>query len=289
MTSTPSPTPSATPSVLDPDAQAYIAEINTQGGSLTASEETAINTYFVELKASGLFSKFYYLHLFFGGTAGSNGINAINPGTYDLTWQGTWTHNGSGSNTIQNNSNYAESGFVISSASPSTTESNFSFGVLLGDTNKPITSYQYQGVGTNTTNYMIIGMDTNQPPLGKIEDYWSSNAGGLINPANDIRNGLGLWHSMSRSGTTAWYSAVKAENTSVASGMEIYGTYTTTFTPSSTAYDLNLFRVNGLNNYTIGGTALMNYASTYLSPSDMDTFMEKTNDLLSVFGTEIFT
>jgi hypothetical protein len=287
-TKTPTPTPTLTqtptpsPSAFDPDAQAYITEINNEGGSLTLQQETAIDTYFTGLKSNGLFSKFYYLHLFLGGTANSNGLNAVNLGTYDLTWQGTWAHSVSGSSTTQNNSNYAESGFVVSSASPSTTQTDFSFGYMMRDRNNPITSFQYQGIGTSTSNYMVLGLDWIQST--GIDNFWSVNEKESISALGKI----GVWNSMSRSGSTAWYSAVKF-NGVFSPGLTISSTYSSTFTPSATPYDINLFRINGLNNFTMGGTALLNFAATYLSPSEMDTFASLSNDLQVAFNREIFT
>ncbi len=140
----------------DPNATTYINAVLAAGGTLTTPQQTAINTYFVDLKAEGIYSKLYYMHLFFGGVQNSNKINALNPGTYDLGFQGTWTHATTGSSTVQNNANYATSGFVISSASPSTTQTDFAFGVMVSNKDTSVTAYQYQGIGTNTSNFMLV-------------------------------------------------------------------------------------------------------------------------------------
>ena len=282
-TATPTPSPTATSAPTPADI--YIAEVLNQGGTLSSPQQTAIQTFFSDLQTAGLLSKFYFLHLFLGGVANSNKINAVNPGTYDLTFNGTWTHSASGSTATQNNANYGDTGFAISLSSPSTSQSDFSIGVMFTNRNEPITSYQYQGIGTNTSNYMIIGSETNVAARGA-ENYWSTQnkiaITGYIAP-------LGLWNCMSRSGTTAWYSAAKLEGTTVASGLLTGTTSSSTYTPETTSRTLNLFRVNGLNNFTIGGTALLNYASTYISPSDMNLFMEKVNDLQVAFSRNIFT
>lgn len=288
QTGTPTPTPTPSAAGIDPDAQIYLDEIANEGGSLSTLEKDAVNTFFVDLKTNGLFNKFYYLHLFLGGNAGSNGLNAINPGLYNLTWNGTWTHSNSGSNTTQNNSNYAKTGFAVSLSSPSTTQSDFSMGYMIDATNRPISQFQYQGIGTNNTNYMIIGHDLIQGAGGWIQNFWPSNPGNIVVPStNSIK--LGMWNSVSRSGTTSWFSAYKGKNTAESLGLTFSSLYSTSFTPSSTSYEINLFRVEGLNNYTIGGTALLNYASTYLSPAELDTFMTISNTLQVSFSREIFT
>jgi hypothetical protein len=283
-TPTPTNTPTPTTPSLDPDATTYINAVISSGGTLTTPQRAAINTFFVGLKTDGIYNKFYYLHLFFGGTAGSNAINAKTPGTYNLSFQGTWTHSVTGSTTIQNNANYAESGFIVSSSSPSTTETNFSFGYMMSDKNNPITAYQYQGIGTSTSDYMIIGQDWVQED--GITNFWSTLGG---NNLLDARTKTGVWNSVSRSGSTAWYVAGLFNGTSISSGLTKSSLQTTTFTPSSTPYDINLFRVNGLNLYTIGGNALLNYASTYLSPTEIDNFAQRVNTLQVAFARNIFT
>lgn len=279
----PTPTPTPTGGGLDPDATTYINAVIADGGTLSTPQRAAINTFFVGLKTDGIYNKFYYLHLFFGGTAGSNAINAKTPGTYNLSFQGTWTHSVTGSTTTQNDLNYAESGFVVSSSSPSTTETDFSFGYMMSDRNLPVTAYQYQGIGTSTSNYMIIGQDWIQ--VDGITNFWSTLEGNNLLPAGGK---TGVWNSVSRSGSTAWYVAALFNGGDISTGLTKSSVLTSTFTPSATPYDINLFRVNGLNSYNIGGNALLNYASTYLSPTEIDSFAQRANTLQLSFNRNIY-
>ena len=267
----------------DPDAATYIAAVLAAGGTLSSPQQTAINTYFVDLKAEGLYSKLYYMHLFLGGVENSNKINALNPGTYDLGFQGTWTHATTGSSTTQNNANYATSGFVVSAASPSTTQTDFAMGVMLSNNNRGITSYQYQGLGTGASNYIIVGFDWIQPQ--SITNGFPVIKGETVSASG--KNGA--WNSMSRTGASSWFIASLYNGLSVSGGLYNSSVYTETFTPSATAYDLNLFRVNGLNNYTIGGNALFNWAGTSFTSAQMNTFAVKTNTLQIAFSRNIFT
>jgi hypothetical protein len=283
-TPTPTPTPTATSGGgLDPDATTYINAVLASGGTLSTPQRAAINTFFVGLKTDGTYNKFYYLHLFFGGTAGSNAINAKNPGTYNLSFQGTWTHSVTGSTTTQNDLNYAESGFVVSSSSPSTTETDFSFGYMMSDRNLPVSAYQYQGIGTSTSDYMIIGHDWIQ--ADGITNFWSTLGGNNLLSAGGK---TGVWNSVSRSGATDWYVAALFNGGDISTGLTKSSLQTSTFTPSSTPYDINLFRVNGLNVFTIGGNALLNYASTYLSPTEIDSFAQRANTLQLAFNRNIY-
>ena len=271
----------------DPDAAAYIAAVLAAGGTLSSPQEEAINTYFVDLKAEGLYSKLYYMHLFLGGVENSNKINAVNPGTYDLGFQGTWTHTTGGSSTVQNNANYATSGFVISAGSPSTTQTDFAFGVMVSDKDTSITSYQYQGIGTSASNYMIIGTDWSQPPTpGGIEVSWSAaqRVSGIGGSGK-----TGVWNSASRSGSASYFSASLFNGASISGGLYNSPTYTDVFTPSATAYDLNLFRINGLNQFNMGGNALFNWAGTSFTSAQLNTFATKTNTLQIAFSRNIFT
>ena len=86
----------------DADANTYIAAVTAAGGTLSGAEETAIQDFYVGLKADGIYSKMYAMYPFLGGVADSNKINATNPGTNDLTFTGTWTHSISGSFGIRN-------------------------------------------------------------------------------------------------------------------------------------------------------------------------------------------
>jgi len=56
----------------DDDATAYINAIISGGGTLSTPQQTAINTFFVDLKADGIYNKLYFMHPFLGGVANSN-------------------------------------------------------------------------------------------------------------------------------------------------------------------------------------------------------------------------
>jgi hypothetical protein len=268
---------------FDPDAQAYINAVIAGGGTLSSPQEEAINTYFVDLKAEGLYSKLYFMHLFLGGTENSNKINAVNPGTYDLGFQGTWTHATTGSSTVQSNSNYATSGFVISASSPSTVETDFAFGVMLSDKDTAMTPYQYMGLGTDASNYMLLGGQWNQYSNG-IENYY-----GGIQTGFSAVGFTGYWNSLSRTSINSVFSAALFNGESVTGGLLTLGPDATTFTPSSTPYDLNLFRIDGLANYPLAGNALFYWAGTSFTIAQMNTFAIKTNTLQTAFSRNIFT
>jgi hypothetical protein len=73
---------------FDTDAQAYIDAVTTAGGTLSAGDQTAINDFYVALKANSLYSELKYMYPFMGGVSASHAICGINPtdADYTITW-----------------------------------------------------------------------------------------------------------------------------------------------------------------------------------------------------------
>lgn len=87
---------------VDNDALIYINELELTV-TLTVTQKTAINQLFLDLKGQGdttnnnnIYSKFTAIYPFIGSTSTTHSINAINIGTYDITWNGGMTHDGNG-------------------------------------------------------------------------------------------------------------------------------------------------------------------------------------------------
>lgn len=77
---------------FDVDASAYF----TAAGITDATQKTAVNTFILGLKSNSLWTTFYGLYPFVGGTSGAHAVNAKSPGTYDITWFNSPTHNSNG-------------------------------------------------------------------------------------------------------------------------------------------------------------------------------------------------
>jgi hypothetical protein len=80
---------------FDADAQPYINALGVLG-IVDATLNTAWNDFVIAAKADGYWSKFLACYPFGGGTAAAHAINGKNPGTKDITWSGTVTHNANG-------------------------------------------------------------------------------------------------------------------------------------------------------------------------------------------------
>lgn len=77
----------------DSDAQAYFTALPSDPGT---TFKDAWNTFVVSAKADGYYTKFIALYPLPGTSAGNNAVNAKNPGTFDITWSGTITHDSNG-------------------------------------------------------------------------------------------------------------------------------------------------------------------------------------------------
>ena len=88
-TPTNTPTPSSTPAPpFDADAANYLAAILATGGTLNATISAATDTLFTSLKSNGLYTSIKVMYPFIGSTSGSCAINAVSPGTNNITWFG---------------------------------------------------------------------------------------------------------------------------------------------------------------------------------------------------------
>ena len=257
----------------DADANAYISAVNTAGGTLSGAEETAIQTFFTDIKASGIFSKAYAIYPFLGGVANSNKINAVNPGTYDLTFTGTWNHSVTGSYCAASNSNYADTGFNIQT-SVADADSNLSFG---GFGNSPqINGYWGVSGGGGGSTFLLLGNFGSNT-----EVYYGSLAtpggtGGWIGGAGMMAN---------RTGTTSWESGVVDSGS--AATWTIGGIYSSTFTKSNTTIYIN--GINGLSGYNSGGETTYAWITEGLSTSERDDILTYGNELMTSFNRNMFS
>ena len=104
-TNTNTPTPSSTPPLSGTsEANTYLAAVTSNGGTgLTSTISAATRTLFTSLVSNGLYSKMLAMYPLIGGVANSAKLNAVNIGTYDITWNGGMSFNvtgatGNGSN-----------------------------------------------------------------------------------------------------------------------------------------------------------------------------------------------
>jgi hypothetical protein len=110
----PVPEPS---SGYDSDAEAYFDAVETAGVTLSTPDKDAYNTWVLTEKAASRYTSYTAIYPVMGGTAATHAINAKNPGTNNLTFNGSWTHNSSGADPGGTSSDYATTGIALSSMS----------------------------------------------------------------------------------------------------------------------------------------------------------------------------
>ena len=80
----------------DPNASNVIAAILATGASLSDAQKTIINSRIVNAKADGVWGQWVAYYGLMGGTAAAHAINWKSPGTFNVTWNGTTTHDALG-------------------------------------------------------------------------------------------------------------------------------------------------------------------------------------------------
>jgi len=200
-------------SSFDPDAQAFI----TAAGITDPTQQGAIDTLVVGLKADSLWTKFYALYPFVGGTATTHKYNLKDPqdtnGAFRLTFEGTWTHSASGALPD------GVSGYADTHCLPSTTMTNnnthfsmysgtdsnlgaFDFGVIDGTVNAQYSvrcnlaggsdllfdSYSGAGDRVLVANASSLGFYIDSVTSGASHKAYKNGAqtGTTRTPANDI-------------------------------------------------------------------------------------------------------
>ena len=135
----------------DVDANAYISAVTNAGGTLSAGEETAIQTLFTETKAAGVYSKLDCFYPMMGGTQASHAINANGDTTYDLSFNGTWVFDATGSTPNGTNA-WADTSKVISAGEIS----NSCFGMYTANSGSNQSSYSIDsGVYNGTETWYL--------------------------------------------------------------------------------------------------------------------------------------
>ena len=275
-TNTGTPTQTPTPTfAFDSDALNYINTLVTSGATLTFTEKTYINNFYVNAKAQGVYSYFGDFYPMLGGTSSTHSINAKSPGTYNLTFFGGWTHNSSGAtpngtnayaNTIQDSAIYPNAlgltGYYVGS-SYSGGSGQYIFSNRIS-ASAPVLSYRQQRAGAT----------------GNILGYGFRNGVERPNGTGNLNYMLGYQQSMRTSGDTISYYAQ--------ANLILSGTSVASTAGSSSAY-VEIAR-DGTTNYGVGRCQFANISSwSTTSPTSGQLTIMNTlvNQLQSDFGRSV--
>ena len=95
----------------DPDAQAFF----TAAGITDTTQKSAVNQLVLDLKSYSIWTKLTAIYPFVGGDSTKHSYNLKNTATFQLTFNGGWTHSSTGS--LPNGSNgYANTGLTPSTS-----------------------------------------------------------------------------------------------------------------------------------------------------------------------------
>lgn len=97
---------------IDPDAQAFFDRVTTAGGSLSATEQTAVNTLVIQMKADGIWSKMKAVYPMVGASAAACAQN-LKSSSFTGTFTSGWTFASTGV-TPNGTSAYMSTGFIAS-------------------------------------------------------------------------------------------------------------------------------------------------------------------------------
>jgi hypothetical protein len=180
-------------SSVDPDAQAFI----TAAGITDPTQQTAINSLVVNLKANGLWTKMNAIYPFVGGTSSTHKWNLKDPrdldAAYRLVFSGGWTHSSTGATPNGVNA-YADTflipSAVLNYASLSYYSRTSTAEIGTGDANGIVVGVR----SDNTTANNALNLRVKSNPTNN-NDFFYSRTGSATN--NSVRivdsSGLGLF------------------------------------------------------------------------------------------------
>jgi hypothetical protein len=198
VTSSPTSTPTPTSTVLPGTVQAntYLSAVVAAGGTVDSTMSAATRTLFQSIWSNGLNAGMVMMYPFIGGTAASHAIQAMSPGTYNLTFNGGWTQNLSGSTP---NGTNAYAVINIAPVSLPFKLSGSSIGVYCGTDGGGTAVAAIGCTGTNN-GALNLYPAINNPTKQMATTYW--NSGFALYSITTIPDTLGLM-SLARSGSTS--------------------------------------------------------------------------------------
>jgi hypothetical protein len=156
---------------FDADAQAFFDRVTTAGGSLSATEKTAVNTLVLDLKSYSIWSKMKAIYPMVGASAAACSQN-LKSSSFTGTFSGGWTYASTGVKGNGTNA-YMNTNFIPSSDYTS----NTNFGLFL---------YTSSTSAGSTDRDMAIFTSAGTPSLNLTSKDGTSSKADLFDFANRI-------------------------------------------------------------------------------------------------------
>jgi hypothetical protein len=272
-TGTPVPTTTPTQTVTPSrpasgttEANTYLAAVISNGGTgLTSTISAATVTLFTSLVSNGLYSKMLAMYPLIGGVANSAKLNAVNIGTYDITWNGGMSFNVTGATGGLNA--YGSTGIDYAT----------------------LTSYFTNGAFGVYFNTALTG--ANQFPMGALGAAARTSIGGIINGVlmdwGCLPNPGGFGRVSVTTTPTGLYicsSTGTTLNRVLVNGSTVYtGTGPTKDTPGGV---MELFRRSDPIYYN--GTETFAFVSSALTPAEQTTLSTIINTYQTSLGRNTY-
>ncbi len=152
---------------LDPDVKNYKNKSGVSDGVIIPF----VNTYVTELKAAGLWSKFYAIYPFLGGTSSKTSFNLKNPDNYQIFWAGGMTYGTQGVD-FNGTTGFGDTNFDFSTLASTIEDIHFSF--YTPDANAGLANVP-MGVGSSAADDRIrMAFDAGTDNY--YADMWSNGA-----------------------------------------------------------------------------------------------------------------
>jgi hypothetical protein len=160
---------------VDPDAAAFFARVTAAGGTLSATEQTAVNTLVVQMKADGTWSPMKAIYPMVGASAAACAQN-LKSSSFTGTFNGGWTFSsngvqGNGTNTYFNTALNVQSNL-------STTSAHFSF---------------YSRTNSNESNYDMCASGDYAVIIYSNSFYVNLTSAGIYTATVGVANTLGFY------------------------------------------------------------------------------------------------
>ena len=161
----------------DPDAQAFFARVTAAGGSLSATEQTAINTLVIQMKDDGIWTKMKAVYPMVGASAAACAQN-LKSSSFTGTFTSGWTFASTG---VKSNGTSAYMNTFFNPANEASVALNdFSMGVYL---RTQVASLDSQMGNYNTSGdcLLLVNYNTNRVlyKLFTTQDSFLANSGNV--------------------------------------------------------------------------------------------------------------
>ena len=166
---------------VDADAQAFFNRVTTAGGTLSATEQTAVNTLVVSMKAAGIWTLMKAMYPMVGASAAACAQN-LKSSSFTGTFNGGWTYASAGVTSNGTNA-YMETNF--NNQTNWTSTSNGSRGFVSATNN--LSGFADMGSCGSVTN------GANGSMIYATSTFWSSINGTVVTPGDANASTIGFF------------------------------------------------------------------------------------------------